>query len=349
MKTLPVAAALRAVAWETTKSCSMKCRHCRADAVNDNKSGELSTAEGRWLINGLAEMGGCTLILTGGEPLIRPDIYDLSAYAAGKGIDVVMATCGNLVNPKSVKQMQSSGVRLISISLDGADAVTHDSFRGLNGAYETALDAMRCSRQGKLPFQVNTTVSTLNVEQLTDIYKQVVESGASVWDLFFLVPTGRGSSLKHLEISSAAYEKTLHWVYRLSKVAPLGVKTTCAPHYGRIQRTLAGADFDNIPRRFRARGCLGGKGFLFISSRGIVQPCGFLNLNCGDLRKAGFDIKSIYQDSIILDALRRAEKYTGKCGSCSFVESCGGCRARAFEKTGNFLSEEPNCIYENKK
>ncbi|MCP3967151.1 MAG: radical SAM protein [Lentisphaerae bacterium] len=337
--------ALRAVAWETTKRCGMNCRHCRAEAVDKSYSGELSTAEGFRLIDGLAEMGRCILILTGGEPMVREDIYELSAYAVSKGLDVVMAPCGSLVNPETVKLMKSSGVRLISLSIDGPDAEIHDEFRGVKGAFQNVIDAAEYARAGEMPVQINTTVSKLNVNCLSEIHELVIGLKAQIWDLFFLVPTGRGAEVRDLEINSAVYEKTLNWIYNISQSSPLSIKVTCAPHYGRVQRRRAGDKFMSIPPRFRARGCLGGKGFIFISHCGIVQPCGFLNLNCGDLRKVDFDLKNIYEKSLIFQNLRDEDKYQGSCGDCDFVRCCGGCRARAFEETGNYLAEEPSCLY----
>ncbi|MFA7231491.1 MAG: radical SAM protein, partial [Victivallaceae bacterium] len=283
--------------------------------------------------------------LTGGEPMIREDIYDLAAYASKKGMKVVMAPCGSLVTPDTVNKMKSSGISAISISIDGADATAHDTFRGVDNAFDTALQALEFARQGDLPFQINTTVSKLNVQQLPQIYELALEQGASTLDFFFLVPTGRGAGMREFEIDAETYEKTLNWIYDLSQDSAIGIKTTCAPHYSRIQRQRAGTDYVNIAPRFRARGCMGGKGFIFISHRGIVQPCGFLNLECGDLRSVDYDLEKIYKESYIFQELRDTKKYSGVCGKCKYVQDCGGCRARAYESNGDYLASEPNCIY----
>jgi heme b synthase len=337
-------AGLKVVAWETTRRCGLNCKHCRAEAVDSEYSGELTTDEAYKMVDSLASFAKPVLILTGGEPMIRKDIYDLASYADKQGLRVVMAPCGSLVNSETVVKMKLSGIQAISISLDGANSETHDSFRGVPGAFATAVGALEFAKEGNLPFQINTTVSKLNVDQLDDIYKLAVNLGASVLDFFFLVPTGRGAGLRDLEIDGVTYEKTLNWIYELSQNSPIGIKTTCAPHYARIQEQRAGEDYKNIPQRFRARSCMGGKGFIFISHRGIVQPCGFLNLECGNLRKMNFDLKKIYQESTIFNELRNSHLYKGACGSCKFVTSCGGCRARAYEISGDYLDEEPNCI-----
>lgn len=335
---------LRVVAWETTRRCGLNCIHCRAEAVDSEYSGELSTAEAKKMLDNIANFAQPVLILTGGEPMIREDIYELAKYADLLGMRVVMAPCGALVNPNTVAKMKSSGIKAISISLDGKDAETHDSFRGINGAYNNALKALKYAREGGLPFQINTTVSKLNVEQLPQIYELSINLGASMLDFFFLVPTGRGSGLKKLEIDAETYEQTLNWIYDLSQNSPIGIKTTCAPHYARIQMQRAGDDYDNIPTRFRARSCMGGKGFIFISHRGIVQPCGFLDLKCGDLREQDFDLQKVYQESIIFKNLRALEKYSGICGKCRYLKNCGGCRARAYEENGDYMGSEPGCI-----
>jgi len=335
---------LKVVAWETTRRCGLNCKHCRAEAVDSEYSGELTTEEAYKMVDSLANFAKPVLILTGGEPMIREDIYEIASYASGKDLRVVMAPCGTLVNRETVTKMRSSGIQAISISIDGSDSETHDSFRGVSGAFTTAVRALEFAKKGNLSFQINTTVSRLNVDQLDDIYKLAIKLGASVLDFFFLVPTGRGAALRDLEIDGSTYEKTLNWIYDLSQNSPIGIKTTCAPHYARIQEERAGNNYKNIPQRFRARSCMGGKGFIFISHRGIVQPCGFLNLECGDLRKMEFDLQRIYQDSRIFNELRNLQLYKGSCGYCKFLTSCGGCRARAYEISGDYLDEEPNCI-----
>lgn len=333
---------LRVVAWETTRRCKLDCKHCRADAADKEYSRELSTEDAMKMLDNLASFSKPVLILTGGEPMLRKDIYDLAAHADKLGMRVVMAPCGYLINSESVEKIKSSGIKAISISIDGKDAETHDSFRGLPGAFDTAIKAVDYAIAGNLPFQINTTVSKYNVMQLSQIHELAVRKGASTLDFFFLVPTGRGAEQKELELDLETYEKTLEWIYDLELISPISIKTTCAPQYVRVQE-------DKAPENdvMRGGGCIGGKGFIFISHRGVVQPCGFLNLNCGDLNKENFDLKKIYEESDILNDLRNVERYTGKCGNCRFIKKCGGCRARAFEYGGNYMGSAPECIFEN--
>ena len=297
------------------------------------------------MIEKLAAFAKPVLILTGGEPMSRPDIYDLASCASSKGITTVMAPCGPLVTEATAAKMKASGIDAISISLDGVDAATHDAFRKVEGAFSTALRAIRLAVANGLRVQINCTVTKLNCAQLNSLHGLAVKEGAATLDFFFLVPTGRGAALKDIELDAATYEKSLNDIYELSLASPIAVKTTCAPQYSRIQRQRAGKGFAEIPQRMRARGCLGGKGFLFVSHCGIVQPCGFLKLNCGDLRKNDFEIASIYQKSKDLIKLRDTSGYSGACGACAFADSCGGCRARAYEAEGDFLASEPNCIF----
>lgn len=335
---------LRVVAWEATRRCRLNCRHCRADAADSEFTGELSTMDAKNMLDGLVSFAKPMLILTGGEPMLREDIYELAAYAWKSGMKVVMASCGALINPVTAARMKEAGIQAVSISIDGMDAETHDAFRGISGAFETALAAMKHVKTAGLPFQINTTVSRLNAGQLRQIYDLAAGQGAAALDFFFLVPTGRGAALKGLVIDSETYEKTLDWIYKLSQNSSIAIKTTCAPHYARIQQQRAGGDYEKIPPRFRARNCMAGKGFIFISHRGIVQPCGFLDLACGNLKKENFDLMKIYGGSAVFNDLRNFEKYRGSCGKCRFIKTCGGCRARAFAENGDYLGSEPGCV-----
>jgi len=299
--------------------------------------GELTTKEGMRLIDGIAAFAKPVLILTGGEPMTRTDIYDLARHATDSGLKVAMAPCGPMINPKTADLIKQSGVRRISISIDGANAATHDAFRGVSGAFESATMGIMYAKESGIEFQVNTTVTRHNVAELPAILKLAIELGAAALDVFFLVPTGRGASLKELEISPDEYERALKWVTEASAKAPIAVKTTCAPHYARIQTQLTG--------KRSGGGCMGGRGFVFISHVGIVQPCGFLDLACGDLRKQDFNFKEIYEESEIFRKLRDIDSYGGKCGHCEYRYVCGGCRARAYAQSGDYLAEEPACTY----
>jgi radical SAM protein with 4Fe4S-binding SPASM domain len=304
----------------------------------------LSTAEGFRLIGAIAGFAKPVLILTGGEPMSRPDIYDLARCATDCGLRAVMAPCGHLLDPVSVRRLMDAGVRRISVSLDGADASTHDTFRGVPGAFESALRGLRHAREACLEFQINTTVSLHNVRQLPTILDLAVRLGASAFDIFFLVPTGRGAVLGNLVIPPEEYERTLRWIATTADAAPLPIKTTCAPHYTRVTAGRTRAVGKGVCRP-PASGCMAGRGFVFISHRGVLQPCGFLDAPCGDLRHVEFDFRRLYETSPVFLSLADVDSYRGKCGVCGYRQVCGGCRARAYAASGDYLAEEPACAY----
>lgn len=332
---------LKVVAWETTRRCLSKCAHCRGAAVDRYYDGELSTREGERFIDSMAAIENAILILTGGEPLIRDDIFHLAGYSTAKGIRTVMAPCGQNIDEKNARSMKKAGIQRISVSLDGARPETHDSFRGVSGSFQGALRGINHAKSVGLPFQINTTVSKHNVDELQKLHDLAVELGAVAFDVFLLVLTGRAAALERLELSPERYEKTLRWVARTAATSPILVKTTCAPQYARITR----GDANSKTPRYFSGGCLGGKGFAFVSHRGTVQPCGFFDLNCGNLRDADFDLLNVYDESPVLQRLRRVDLLEGKCGWCEFRGVCGGCRARAYGRDRNFLAPDPLCVH----
>lgn len=342
------ASSLRLVAWETTRNCNLSCVHCRAAATKGPYSGELDTSASFRLLDQIAETGNPIIILTGGEPLLRPDIFEIAAYGTQKGLRMVMAPNGTLVDLKAAKKMKGAGIARISISIDGASAKRHDDFRGVDGAFDAAMKGIAAAKAAGLEFQINTTITKLNKGQIPDILSLAESLGAAALHIFLLVPTGRGKYIVDQAISADEYESTLNWFYDQRDKTPLQLKATCAPHYYRILRQRAKTDgksvtFESHGLDAVTRGCLGGIGFCFISHTGIVQPCGFLDLNCGDVKAASF--KDIWQDSDIFLSLRDYGRLEGKCGICEFKRVCGGCRARAYEATGNFLAEEPLCNF----
>jgi heme b synthase len=342
---------LRLVAWEVTRSCNLACVHCRATAQDRPYENELTTDECFRLMDGIAAVAQPIIILTGGEPLLRPDIFDIAAYGAAKGFRMTMAVNGTLLTPELAKRMVEVGIQRISISLDGADAASHDAFRQVKGAFDGALHGMDCARKAGLDFQINTTITQQNLHEIPAIQELAVSLGAVAHHIFLLVPTGRGKDLAEQAISAAQYEETLHWFYDQRDHVPLQLKATCAPHYYRILRQRAKSDgrkvdFQTFGLDAMTRGCLGGVGFCFISHVGQVQPCGYLELDCGNVREKSF--KEIWKSSPIFCDLRDLKKYEGKCGKCEYIRVCGGCRARAYENTGNHLAEEPLCLYQPK-
>ncbi len=342
----------RLVAWEVTRSCNLNCVHCRAASEKGPYSGELDTEKSMEVLDQIALMGKPIIILSGGEPLHRKDIFDLARHGTQLGLRMVMATNGTLLTPGITEEINSSGIKRISISLDGADAESHDRFRKVSGAFKGALDGIDLLKDAGIEFQINTTVTRHNLHQIEEILEMTVGLGAVAHHIFLLVPTGRARDMKDQEIDSQEYEKLLHWFYNMREEVPLHLKATCAPHYYRILRQESHAngkkvDFETYGLDAVTRGCLGGTGFCFISYNGIVQPCGYLELNCGDLKDSSFG--DIWEGSEIFRNLRDFSSYKGKCGRCEYRKFCGGCRARAFEATGDYLAEEPLCAYQPSK
>ncbi|OPY86418.1 MAG: Antilisterial bacteriocin subtilosin biosynthesis protein AlbA [Smithella sp. PtaU1.Bin162] len=339
---------LRMIAWEVTRRCNLNCLHCRAAAGCGPFGGELSTNECMGLLDAIVQAGNPVVIMTGGEPLLRPDIFDLAAAGTAKGLRMVMATNGTLVDTAVARQLIQSGIKRVSISVDGKDAAGHDALRGVPGAFAGAMAGINELKSAGMEFQINTTITADNIDQIKDILDLAVNIGAAAHHIFLLVPTGRGRNLASRTINAADYEKTLLWFHEQSLSCGIQLKATCAPHYFRIRHQQK--DNNRETKKLRGqfseatRGCLGGISFCFISHTGIVQPCGYLELDCGNVRSEEFPV--IWQNSEVFKNLRDPSKYDGKCGRCEFIKVCGGCRARAYEKTGDYLAEEPLCLYE---
>lgn len=340
---------LRLVAWEVTRNCNLSCVHCRAAATRGPYTGELDTAACFKLLDEIRETGEPIVILTGGEPLLRPDIFEIARYGTDKGLRMVMAPNGTMITEASAASMAEAGIRRISISLDGATREKHDAFRGVPGAFDGALRGIRLAKAAGIEFQINTTITRTNLEEMPKIQDLAVELGAVAHHIFLLVPTGRGKEIADQTIDAVQYESALNWFYDQREKTPLQLKATCAPHYYRILRQRAREDGKTVTFQTHGldavtRGCLGGTGFCFISHTGTVQPCGFLELDCGNVTLTPF--KEIWNHSEIFLSLRNYDNLTGKCGCCEYKRVCGGCRARAYEATGDYLSEEPLCTYQ---
>ena len=345
---------LQLVAWELTRSCNLFCAHCRGSATSDSYSNELSTGECFRLIDRMLEVGKPFIILTGGEPLMRPDIMEIAAYAADKGLRVVMGTNGTLITDEIATQLKKVPVSRVGVSLDFPSAERQDDFRGKAGAFIAAMKGIACARRAGIEVQINSTITQLNVDYLDELLSLSLELGAVAFHPFMLVPTGRGKGLEAVELSPERYEQTLNWIY--DKQVELGdrifFKPTDAPHYLRIvkQRQKQGREskaetaIGHNPANRITRGCMAGIGFCFISSQGKVKGCGYLDVEAGDIRKERFC--DVWNNSHLFRQLRDISNLKGKCGVCKYKRICGGCRARAYETTGDFLEAEPYCIYE---
>ena len=341
--------AIRLVAWETTRRCNLACVHCRAAAEDHVYDNELDTKAAFKLMDQIRETGQPIIILTGGEPLLREDIFDIAAYGTKIGLRMVMAPNGTLITADNARKMKESGIKRISISLDGSTEAGHDNFRGIKGAFKGALQGIEYAKSVGLEFQINTTITKSNLDEIPKILSLAESLGAVAHHIFLLVPTGRGKYIVDQEIDAREYEKTLNWFYDQRDKTPLQLKATCAPHYYRILRQRAKEEgkkvtFESHGLDAVTRGCLAGTGFCFISHTGEVQTCGFLDVLCGDITQNTF--KEVWENSEVFNKLRAFDNLDGKCGICEYRKVCGGCRARAFEATGNYLSEEPLCTYQ---
>lgn len=340
--------ALRLVAWETTRNCNLSCVHCRAAATQGPYSGELDTDQAFKLMDEIAEVATPIIILTGGEPLLREDIFDIAKYGDRLGLRMVMAPNGTLITPEVAQKMAESGIRRISASIDGATKDFHDQFRGVEGAFDAAIQGIEYVKQAGIEFQINTTVTKTNLDQIPRILELAEKLGAAAHHIFLLVPTGRGKYIVDQAIDADAYEETLNWFYDQRDKTSLQLKATCAPHYYRILRQRAKAEGKTVTFQTHGldavtRGCLAGTGFCFISHTGVVQPCGYTDVQCGNITEQTFG--EVWNDSPVFVKLRNFKSLEGKCGCCEYRAVCGGCRARAFEATGNYMAEEPLCAY----
>ncbi len=297
----------RIVAWEVTRRCPLKCRHCRAAAADIQYARELDTDECRRVIDSFGAPPPM-IIWTGGEPMLRSDILELVAYATARGIRSVMAPCGMLVTEERLRALKAAGVMACSFSLDGPDAASHDAFRGVSGAFDNVTRAMRAAAAVGMPFQVNTTVSTLNLDRLEEIHAQAVRLGAAKLDLFFLVPVGRGAALAPYALSPEQTRAALDWAFDKAVHGPIAVKETCCPsaprHWARWleEHTPAGPATCRPPT-----GCLGGRGFAFLSHVGDLQTCGFIDVPCGNVRDYDCDFRAL---------LAAAANPLGRDGTC---------------------------------
>ncbi len=373
----------RLVFWETTAACNLRCSHCRrTDVLDESSPDELSTHEAERLVDELSGWGRCILVLSGGEPLLRPDIFHLMGYAAKKRLIVALATNGTLIDRDVAKRIHESGVDRVSVSLDGADASTHDAFRRLPGSFRSALAGVKALRAEGVPFQINVTVARHNADQLDEMVSLTKALGAVALHLFLLVPVGCGMEIAEEQTLQAdAYEDTLEWLYHTERrETGLQLRATCAPHYFRVVRQqqaleaqrdglssaappdhaaahhhgtghlgtgdsgLGGAPGSRGALHAATRGCLAGTGVCFVSHVGKVYGCGYMPIEAGDLRQTA--LAEIWQTSPLFAELRDLEQLKGKCGRCGFRAVCGGCRARAYGSSGDHLAEEPFCAYQ---
>ncbi len=356
----------RLIFWETTAGCNLRCIHCRRVTIADQLTPQdLTTEEAFRLIDQIAEMGRPVFVLSGGEPLFRPDILDIARYATDAGLPVALATNGTLIDDALAGEIKAHGVKRVSISFDGADAATHDAFRGLPGSFDAAVSGFQALRRVGLPVQINTTVAKHNEAQLEAVLQLAIDLDAVGLHLFLLVPVGCGVKIAEEQmINAQQYERVLNWLYDKEQSEPqLQLKATCAPHYFRVMRQRRaeerrrGVQHDLPASHHRqlhghphgqmhaaTKGCLAGTGVCFVSHRGEVFPCGYLPVEAGNVRRQHFG--DIWQGSTLFTELRNPDLLGGKCGICQFKNLCSGCRARAYGTVGDYMAEEPFCAYD---
>jgi radical SAM protein with 4Fe4S-binding SPASM domain len=280
------------------------------------------------------------IILTGGEPMERSDIYDIIQYGKGLGLRMVMATCGYGINDESIIKLKKSGIAALSISLDGATAETHDAFRQTDGSFDVAVNAAKTVRNARVRFQINTTLCKLNIDEFHGIVELAKKLGARCFNPFILVPTGRGKQIADEILDPVEYETVLHEMLRIKLESEIEVRITCGPQFARICRQEKMRKLNK-----HTKGCIGGRQFGFISYRGDVQICGFYNVSAGSLIKNNFNFGKIWRESELLKKIRSLVEYKGACGTCEYIAVCGGCRARAYAMTGDHLAADPVCNY----
>ncbi|MFZ0958969.1 MAG: radical SAM protein [Candidatus Sulfotelmatobacter sp.] len=387
----------RLIFWELTKGCNLRCIHCRASATELSSPSDLSTRAAIDIIDQIAAVSSPILVLSGGEPLFRSDIFQLARYGTDKGLRVALATNGTLVTRQVARKIVDSGVKRVAISLDGADALTHDTFRGIPGAFDAAITGFRNLKDLGMSVQINTTIARHNAHQLPQVLALAKLLGADALHTFLLVPVGCGVDIAAEQmVPPEEYERMLNWFYDQSLEGGIELKATCAPHYFRVVRQRRATEHHSALAAAKAalpaieatpdapgigptdmtmpgstgielksngigrtvghpgkhpsdmnamtKGCLAGTAVCFISNQGEVYPCGYLPALAGDLKKQPF--ADIWENSVVFNQLRDVNNLKGKCGCCEFRNVCMGCRARAFAASGNYLDEEPFCVYQ---
>ena len=325
------------VSWMTTARCNLKCRHCYQDA-GEKRADELNTEEAKRLIDGIIKAGFKVMIFSGGEPLMREDIFELLRYAADGGLRPVLGTNGTLLNEETVLRIKESGGAAAGISLDSLDPARHDRFRGAENSFDLTLEGIRNFRKAGLRFQIHTTVMDWNRDEIEDIIDFAAAEGAASVHLFFLVPVGRGAQIEDTAVERNAYEQLLRRIMTKQKESSIPIKPTCAPQYTRVAAQLGVP----LEKRF-SKGCLAGLSYCVVSPSGKVRPCAYMTREAGDVREEPFD--RIWADSSLFRLLR-TQDYGGSCGTCLYKDVCGGCRARAaYYHGGDVLAEDSCCVY----
>lgn len=337
------------IAWELTERCNLSCIHCRCSADMYHKD-YFNTDAAFKLIDEIASRYNPVMVLTGGEPLLREDVFDIAKYGTDKGLRMAMATNGILVNDKTCEKIKTSGIKIVSLSLDGKNAQTHDDFRKAKGAFNGTVRAARLFKKHDIPFIINSSFTQRNKDDIPEVYKLAKSLGATAWYLFLIVPTGRGENLLNELVQADEYEEILKWHFdREMEENDILVRPTCAPQYYRIALQNSyrnGIKYKRRNLKFStggSKGCLAGQLIALITANGDVKPCSYFLRSAGNVFKTPFH--KIWEESKIFRDMRDFKSYKGKCGECEFLNVCGGCRARADAIYGDYMAEEPYCAY----
>ena len=341
------------ISWNVTRKCNLKCSHCYINATKEELRGELTTEEAKRLMDQISDVSRPLLILSGGEPLLREDIYDLIRYGASKGFRMGLGSNGSLIDEAVAKKLKDAGVKTVSISIDSSIPEKHDEFRGVKGSWQKAVNAITALKQNGVLVQVNTTVTQQNHGEIDEIMSLAEELGVENFHLFFLVPTGRG--IKIADLSPALYEGMIKSTFAKTAKHRLNVRPSCAPQFMRIAKDMG------LDMRQWIRGCIAGLYYCRVYPNGDITPCPYLPVKLGNIREKTFS--EIWFKSEVFTNLRNFNKLKGKCGDCDYRSLCGGCRARAYglssdfidfcgdlhepaELKGDYLTEDPWCVYE---
>ncbi|MBI1913094.1 MAG: radical SAM protein [Deltaproteobacteria bacterium] len=328
------------VSWNITKRCNLKCSHCYLDASELEGNNEATTVEAHRFVDEIASVNPqAMLVLTGGEPLMRPDIFEVSCYASQKGLTVVLGTNGTLLEDKLIEKLKDSGVKGVGVSLDSLNPSYHDTFRGQDGAWQKTVKAIDSLRLHEVPFQLQLTATRQNMQEIPSFIEFAYEKNAKAVNIFFLVCTGRGQDIT--DITPSEYEEILKYLTEAEDAykGKIMVRARCAPHFLRVA--------SENPLHGSTSGCIAGRGYLRISPEGFVTPCPYIPVNSATYNLKEKPLKDIIETDRQFTSLRKPQ-YSGRCKGCEFAESCGGCRARALASTGDLMGEDPWCAYEPK-
>lgn len=339
------------IAWEITRRCNLKCVHCRSSSEMVVKEHpDFSTEEAFRILDDISSYAKPVIVLSGGEPLLKNDVFDIARYGTEKGLRMCLATNGTLITDEICEKIKASGIRIVSLSLDGSTENVHDDFRNERGAFKGTINAAKLFKKHGIDFLINSSFTKRNQEEIPKVYFLAKELGATAWYMFMIVPTGRGEDIMNELISEEDYEKILEWHYEMEKDEhDILVRPTCAPQYYRIvlqKSKEEGVKFEKRTLKFStggAKGCIAGQIICLIDVDGNVLPCSYFPKSAGNIREQSF--KDIWENSELFKEMRDFKKYKGRCGSCEFVNVCGGCRARAYAIYGDYLEEEPFCSY----